>query len=117
MSTNTTLTIAPIAKSRVFMLRLRNNTSNLALFTDELPAMSFGSLGYSIYLSPSQVALDFGTSSRTYQMALSVFSQQPNILNGGGQLIVILLAAFYVFMNIVTDVIALLVSPRSRIAR
>jgi hypothetical protein len=27
------------------------------------------------------------------------------------------LAAFYVFMNIVTDVIALLASPRRRIAR
>jgi peptide/nickel transport system permease protein len=33
------------------------------------------------------------------------------------QLIVIILAAFYVFMNIVTDVIALLATPRRRIAR
>lgn len=33
------------------------------------------------------------------------------------QFIVIVLAAFYVFMNILTDVIALLVSPRRRIAR
>lgn len=33
------------------------------------------------------------------------------------QLIVLILAAFYVFMNIVTDVIALLASPRRRIAR
>jgi peptide/nickel transport system permease protein len=33
------------------------------------------------------------------------------------QLIVIILAAFYVFMNIVTDVAALLASPRRRIAR
>jgi peptide/nickel transport system permease protein len=33
------------------------------------------------------------------------------------QLVVVVLAAFYVFMNIVTDVIALLVSPRRRIAR
>ena len=33
------------------------------------------------------------------------------------QFIVVLLAAFYVFMNIVTDVIALIVSPRRRIAR
>jgi peptide/nickel transport system permease protein len=33
------------------------------------------------------------------------------------QFIVLVLAAFYVFMNIVTDVIALLVSPRRRIAR
>jgi peptide/nickel transport system permease protein len=33
------------------------------------------------------------------------------------QFIVVVLAAFYVFMNIVTDVIALLASPRRRIAR
>jgi peptide/nickel transport system permease protein len=33
------------------------------------------------------------------------------------QLIVLILAAFYVFMNIVTDVIALLATPRRRIAR
>jgi peptide/nickel transport system permease protein len=33
------------------------------------------------------------------------------------QFIVVVLAAFYVFMNIVTDVIALLATPRRRIAR
>lgn len=33
------------------------------------------------------------------------------------QLIVIILAAFYVFMNIVTDVVALLATPRRRVAR
>ena len=33
------------------------------------------------------------------------------------QFIVLVLAAFYVFMNIVTDVIALLVTPRHRIPR
>lgn len=51
---------------------------------------SGGSLGYSIYTSPTQVGLDFGTSSRTYLQANGVFSQQPNILLGGGQLIVLL---------------------------
>ena len=33
------------------------------------------------------------------------------------QFIVILLATFYVFMNILTDVIALLATPRRRLAR
>jgi peptide/nickel transport system permease protein len=33
------------------------------------------------------------------------------------QFIVVVLAAFYVFMNILTDVIALLATPRRRIAR
>jgi peptide/nickel transport system permease protein len=33
------------------------------------------------------------------------------------QLIVLILAGFYVFMNILTDVIAVLATPRRRIAR
>jgi peptide/nickel transport system permease protein len=33
------------------------------------------------------------------------------------QFIVLVLAAFYVFMNILTDVVALLASPRRRIPR
>ena len=65
------------------------NTSNLAIFTHEPPAVSFGSLGYQLYLSPQQVATDFGTSSQTYAMANGVFSQQPNILAGNGSLVVI----------------------------
>ena len=68
------------------------NTSNLAIFSDEAYANSFGTLGYQIYLSPQQVGVDFGTSSRTYQMSLAVFSQQPNILAGGGYLVIIPLA-------------------------
>ncbi len=65
------------------------NTSNLAIFTDEIPADSFGSLGYAAYVDPSSVATDFGASSKTFLMADAVFSQQPNILAGGGQLIAI----------------------------
>lgn len=64
------------------------NTSNLALFTPEQPATPFVS-GYSIYLSPDQVGLDFGTDSRTYKMALNVFGQQPNILANNGYLVII----------------------------
>jgi len=65
------------------------NTSNLAIFTGETPALSFGSLGYKIYLEPGDVATDFGSSSVTFQMANAVFSQQPNILAGNGYLVVI----------------------------
>ena len=67
------------------------NTSNLAIFTDEIPASSFGTNGYAIYLDPTQVGVDFGTDSKTFAMANAVFSQQPNILAGGGYLVVILL--------------------------
>jgi hypothetical protein len=66
------------------------NTSNLACFTEEAynPA-TFGSDGYKIYLTPDEVATDFGSSSKTYAMALQVFSQRPNILAGGGYFVVI----------------------------
>jgi Protein of unknown function (DUF3383) len=66
------------------------NTSNLAIFTRETAAMSFGSDGFKIYLEPTEVGTDFGTDSVTYAMALAVFSQAPNILAGGGYLVVIL---------------------------
>lgn len=65
------------------------NTSNLALFTDEEPAGSFGDDGYKIYLEPAEIATDFGTDSKTYQMALKVFSQQPNIKANNGYLVII----------------------------
>lgn len=66
------------------------NTSNLAIFSREPSAQSsFGVLGYKIYLDPTDVGTDFGTSSETYKMALGVFSQQPNILAGGGYLTVV----------------------------
>jgi len=51
---------------------------------------SGGKLGYAIYIDPTQVGIDFGTDSLTYKQANAVFSQQPNILAGSGQLIVIL---------------------------
>ena len=50
---------------------------------------SGGTAGYALYLSPTQVGLDFGTTSKTYQMANAIFSQQPNILAGGGYLVII----------------------------
>lgn len=65
------------------------NTSNLAIFSREAYTASFGTAAYKIYLSPVQVGIDFGTSSNTYAMALSIFSQQPNILSNGGYLVVI----------------------------
>lgn len=62
------------------------NTSNLMLFSTDTPGGGFPVAGYQLYLDPSDVATDFGTGSITYQMALAVFSQQPNILANGGYL-------------------------------
>lgn len=65
------------------------NTSNLALFTYDTPAESFGANGYKIYKEPTEVGTDFGTASVTYKMALAAFSQMPNFLAANGSFIVI----------------------------
>lgn len=66
------------------------NTSNLAIFTEEVyDSGGFGSLGYKIYLDPTEVGTDFGTGSQTFAMATAVFSQKPNILAGNGYLVII----------------------------
>jgi Protein of unknown function (DUF3383) len=64
------------------------NTSILALITSEAPiSSSYGT--YGIYKNPNGVASDFGSNSATYRLAVDVFSQNPNILSGGGYLVVI----------------------------
>ena len=66
------------------------NTSNLAIFShEEYDKVKFGSDPYKMYYEPTEVGVDFGTDSVTYKAALAVFSQQPNILAGGGYLVVI----------------------------
>lgn len=64
------------------------NVNNLALLTsDSFLSNSAGDL-YRFYSSAQAVGVDFGTTTETYQQAVAVFSQQPNILAGGGQLII-----------------------------
>lgn len=65
------------------------NTSNLAIFSREVFASSFGTDGFKIFLEPTEIGTDFGTSSATYAMGLGVFSQQPNILANQGYLVII----------------------------
>lgn len=62
------------------------NVNNVALFTQDAAINTeiFGE-----YISPSQVAANYGTNSKTAQMANNVFAQLPNILSGDGQLIII----------------------------
>ena len=50
--------------------------------------IAFISSGFNVYTDPYSVGLDYGTTSQTYQMAVAVFSQTPNILSGGGQLFI-----------------------------
>ena len=61
--------------------------NNIALFTKDTPVPhDYGD--YAVYVSAAAVGDDFGVDSDTYKMAVAGFSQQPNILAGGGSLIV-----------------------------
>ena len=63
--------------------------NNLCILTKETPvngAITAAAPG--IYVSPADVLADWGVNSETYAQALAVFDQLPNILDGGGSLIV-----------------------------
>lgn len=62
------------------------NVNKVALFTNETPGFIDE---YQSYLNSRTVGTDFGTSSLTYKMANAIFSQSPNILSGGGELVII----------------------------
>lgn len=62
------------------------NVNSLAIFTNEVPD---NINPYGIYVGATQVATDWGSSSVTAQMANAIFSQAPNILSGGGRLVII----------------------------
>ena len=66
------------------------NTSNLALFP-KMATMSnsFGTDGFKRYLDPTEVETDWGSDSIEFKMANAIFSQQPNILAGRGNLVII----------------------------
>ena len=63
--------------------------NNLCILTKETPvngAITAAAPG--IYVSPADVLADWGVNSETYAQALAIFDQLPNILDGGGSLIV-----------------------------
>lgn len=64
------------------------NVNNLALFTSDSFVSNTAGDQYRVYVSAQEVGVDFGTSTETYQQAVAIFSQQPNILAGGGFLII-----------------------------
>lgn len=64
------------------------NVNNLGLFTSDAFLSNSSNDKYRIYQSAQQVGTDFGTTTETYLQAQAVFSQQPNVLAGGGSLII-----------------------------
>lgn len=66
------------------------NMSALAIITKETAPVGW-SVGqtYGIYNSPAAVATDWGSSADVTNMATAIFSQSPNILTGGGYLVIV----------------------------
>ncbi len=64
------------------------NVNNLALFTSDAFLSNTDNDKYRVYSSAQEVGDDFGTDTETYDQAVAVFSQQPNVLAGGGNLII-----------------------------
>ena len=64
------------------------NVNNLALITSDPFLSNPNGDTFRTYVSLSQVGQDFGTSTETYQQATAVFSQQPNNIGAGGNLII-----------------------------
>lgn len=65
------------------------NINNLAILTKEVPINAdITATNPGIYLEPTTVGADFGTGSETFAMANAIFAQQPNVLSGGGALVI-----------------------------
>ena len=64
------------------------NINNLAIISAETPLNSVPAAGYFVYQDTQSVLSDWGIASETYAQAVAIFSQSPNPLSGGGQLIV-----------------------------
>lgn len=64
------------------------NVNNIGLFTSDDFLSNPDGDKYRVYSSAQAVGDDFGTTTETYEQAVAIFSQQPNILAGGGNLII-----------------------------
>lgn len=59
------------------------STNSIAIFSNEESAFLDA---YRAYLTPNEVAADFGSDSLTYKMAKALFTPAPNFRTGGGNL-------------------------------
>lgn len=64
------------------------NVNNVAYFTTSQFLSNPDSDVWRAYVSAAAVGVDFGTNTETYSQAVAFFSQVPNVLNGGGELII-----------------------------
>lgn len=66
------------------------NINTLCLFSSESPISSaYDTVDYVVYKGPAEVAVDFGSGSTAYAIALKIFGQNPNIMTTGGYLVIV----------------------------
>lgn len=66
------------------------NMSALGIITQATaPVIWSSGQTYGIYNNPNAVATDWGSGSDMFNMAVAIFSQSPNILTGGGYLVIV----------------------------
>jgi hypothetical protein len=63
------------------------SVNNLMVLTRETPVVAVDG-SFAVYTNPTDVAAQWGTESDTYAAAVAVFAQSPNIISGGGKLLV-----------------------------
>jgi hypothetical protein len=74
------------------------NVNNICILDTETPAHPENLTALiGVYSNSAEVGVDWGTSSEAYKQAVAIFSQRPNILAGGGQLVI-----YYMTGSIVT---------------
>ena len=64
------------------------SVNNVVCFTDATPVIPLSG-DYAVYSNSRDVAAQWGNSGKVYDAAVSIFSQAPNILTGGGLFIVV----------------------------
>lgn len=66
------------------------NVNNVAIADRETPISGWSgtTTGYGVYADSASVLADWGSDSEAYAQAVAIFQQEPNILSGGGSLII-----------------------------
>lgn len=81
LAVNISLALTPVGLSAF-------NPNNIAIYTDEQPAVAYAS-GYGIHFGATSIGNDFGTGSKTYAQAQRLAAQTPNFRAGKGYIVVI----------------------------
>jgi hypothetical protein len=63
------------------------SVNNLLVLTKDTPVVPLTG-SFEVYTNPADVLTQWGSDSKVYEAALAIFAQSPNIISGGGKLLV-----------------------------